>query len=587
VPRKETEKVFDDNDGGDVLNEDEDLDLLEDPDDGTSNVSSYDDPDLAYVEQATDDACASAQVTATPRLSLPFFPSTAAAVAGSSTSSSNFVSYFYLKDEVGLSEEVLWKITFEAGSALGMTAATIRKKVELLRNLVGLSMEEVRTVLGRHPALLHLSAEKNLGPTVLYLVRSLDLGRDDLRSLVVGCPSVLAYSRDRLASKLDFFRNLMGYSLEECRALLVREPRLMRSAVATSLVPKMRFLVRDMEVPLDTLRSIVLSNPRLLLYSLDDNLIPKLVYFLIMTLQMDLDQVQKLLTMYPQFLDYNLDRHILPLARYLMKDLEYNSREVRAMVLRHPRLLTFSLARIKRRAGYLRYELGLSADQVRRVLYQAPQAAIGLSDDHLRSKVEFLRSALGFDLHDEEDDVCADDGFRKVLTGMPTLLSLSVPNNLQPKVNYLQRSLGGEDNGEACSLLALREAVLRLPTLLGYSLEGRIRPRMERIVRSGVDPSSITVGIPMKDTDFDVWLSNRGTKVRRKRRSASSVAAVLEGDSSVAPSSASSGEGFQDAVSDGSVDDGGSNNVAIIHALSKVSLDGIVHWTRERRPRKR
>jgi hypothetical protein len=357
----------------------------------------------------------------------------------------------------------------------------------------------------------------------------------------------------------------------------------------------MRFLVRDMEIPLAKLRSIVSSNPRVFLYSLDDNLIPKLVYFLIMTLHMDLAQVQKLLTSYPQFLSYSLDRHIVPLAQYLTNDLGFGTPEVRALALKYPRLFTFGLARVKTRAGYLRYELGLGADQVRRVLGRAPQAAIGLGETNLKAKVEFLRSALGFGPGERGagggsggDDDSDDDGFRKVLAGMPTLLMLSVPNNLQPKVVYLVQSLGGR-GGEAAGRAALRGAVLRHAALLGYSLEGRIRPRMERILRSGADPSSITVGIPLKEADFDAWLRNKDAKSRKASPAAPSDAssALGEGLSAAPPSAAGSVEGERDALSGGSAEGAGNDKAATVQGFSGVASNGIAHWTRERRPWKK
>jgi hypothetical protein len=36
------------------------------------------------------------------------------------TESTDMIAYFYLKNEIGMSEEAMWKITLEAGSALGM-----------------------------------------------------------------------------------------------------------------------------------------------------------------------------------------------------------------------------------------------------------------------------------------------------------------------------------------------------------------------------------------------------------------------------------------------------------------------------------
>jgi mTERF len=466
------------------------------------------------------------------------------------------VSYFYLKNELGLSEEAMWRITFEAGSALGMTAATLRRKVDLLRDNLNLSPDDVRMVLERQPTILQLSADKNLAPTILFLVRALDLGKDELRTLVVESPSVLSYRKDNLVSKINFFTRLMGYSISECRELLVAEPKLLRSGVATSLIPTMRFFVRDMEIPLEQLRQIVQRNPRVLLYSLDDNLIPKVIYFLIMTLQMSLVQVQKLLCAYPEFLDYNLDRHTLPIAKYFMKDLEYSPNEMSSILLKFPRLVTYQLARIKHRVGYLRYEIGLGGSQVKRVLYQSPQLT-GLAFDTLRDKIAFLHESLQL----------SPSELRTVVAGMPTLLVLSPRTNLQPKLDYLLASFGGSNE-------LVRQAVVRLPTLLGYSLENRIQPRMDRILAAGLDPSSVTIGIPMREDRFLTWLERRAAKLGKDRY------AMTHLDGMTAYGSSSDQLQLQQEQQQQQQP----QPQLLLSADISPPAKGVVHWTRERRP---
>jgi hypothetical protein len=413
---------------------------------------------------------------------------------------SSNVSYFYLRNELGLSEEAMWKITNEAGSVLGITTATIRRKVDVLRDNMNLSDDDLRSIIERQPTILQLSADANISPTILFLVRALDLGRDDLRLLLLASPTILSYKQTNLKSKINFFTRLMDFSVDECRELLLAEPKLLRAGVRTGLVPRMRFLVRDMDISMEKLQLIVKKNPRILLYSLDDNLIPKCIFYLIMTLSFDLKQVEKILLSYPKFLDYNLDRHILPITKYFVKDLEVSPTEFRGILLKFPRILTHSLSKIKHVVGYLRFEVGLTGQQVKRVLYQAPQV-IGLNTDGtLNNKMEFLRVTFSLD----------DDQLRRVVAGMPTLLVLSIDRNLQPKTDYLREAFG--DNH-----VALQEAILRLPTLLGYSLDKRIRPRLQAILDAGLDPSRITVGIPMSQENFEGWLHRRKEKNRKQQ----------------------------------------------------------------------
>ena len=433
---------------------------------------------------------------------------------------SSDVSYFYLKDELGLSEEVMWKITHDAGSALGMKASTIREKVDVLRSTMDLSPDDLQRIFALQPTILHLSAKKNLAPTILFLVRQLDLTKQNLRILVVTCPCILCYSIDNLHKKLLFFQETMGYTMEECRELLCTEPKLLMAGVQEGLLPRYRFLTREMEFPKPEVRALIQRNPRILLKSLDQNLRPKIIYFLIMMLHMTSKEVFRLLQKYPPLLDYSLEDHFRPTLQYLIS-LDFSAYEVGRMWLKSPRMVTYSLPTIKHVVGYLRYELGLEAMHVRRVLYQAPQV-VGLTTENLQSKVDFFKQqfqvlALHASRNPHGDskpgpgkdcDSYDDDKIRKLIVGMPTLLNLSIESNLRPKIEYLKEQMGPEE---------LAAALDRLPTLLGYSLVKRIQPRMEAIIKAGADPGCLTIGIPMKEENFVAWLQSRVEKRSAKK----------------------------------------------------------------------
>lgn len=404
------------------------------------------------------------------------------------------VSYFYLQNELGLSEVAMWRVTYEAGSALGMTADTIRHKVDVLNATMNLSSEDIRQLIERHPTILHLSADKNIAPKILYLVRTLDLGKDELRELVLACPAVLSYSKATLSAKIRFFTRFLAYSTAEARNLILAEPNLLRASVRTSLVPKCRFLLRDLEMTPSVLKTIIAKHPRILLYSLENNLIPKLVYFLVMSLQLTPQQVGSLLQRYPGFVGYNLERHVRPISNYFLVELGWTTSDLARMLQRNPRLISFALSKIKHVVGFLRYKLGLAPNEVQRVLLAAPQL-FGLAvDTSVQHRLDYLQAELQL----------TDDQLRQLITGMPRLLTLSIGRNLAPKLEYL-RSVLGDD---------LQPTILKLPTLLGYSLDQRIRPRMQLILAAGIEPTSLTVGLPLSNAKFVAWVQ---AKVGKRR----------------------------------------------------------------------
>ncbi|KAL7465732.1 hypothetical protein ACHAXS_006058 [Conticribra weissflogii] len=417
-------------------------------------------------------------------------------LANSNNQNNPDIAYFYLRDTLGLSEETMWKITLDAGSLLGMTPRNLDKKVSLLRRTMNLSDEDVRVILGKQPALLHYSAERNLAPTILFLVRALDLSKGELRAMIMECPSILGYSLGNLNKKLGFFLNTLRFDdTGQVRELLVDTPKLLLCAVDTGLVPRMKFLHKEIQFSLEELRRVYLKNPKLLLYSVDDNLREKIVFFFILQLNMEPKHVRKLLLSFPQVMDYSLENHLVPIAYYFMTELEFSSIEVRSIVLKFPRLFTNSLFKIKHVTGFLRYELQLDANQVKRVLFQAPQV-LGLNaEGNLKQKIEFLRSRLKL----------TDDELGVVLSKMPTLLGCK----------YLESALLSQSRLPTKSPTILKDTILKQPSLLGYSLDSRIRPRMERLMKAEVPLDKITVGISMTEKKFQEWLSSSESREKR------------------------------------------------------------------------
>jgi mTERF domain-containing protein len=516
------------------------------------------------------------------------------------------LSYFYLRDELGISEDVMWKITNEAPSVLGLKAKTVRNKVQVLQSLVGFTDAEIRQLITSQPTLLQLSVKKNLSPTILYWIRQLEMGKKDLKALILGCPALLKYSRTNIHRKLAFFQTTMGYSLSDCRKLLVTDPRLLTSSVMTGLIPRLNFLNKEVEISLPDIRKIALKNPRILLMSVDLNLTPKCVFYFIMTLQMESKEVGKMLLKYPQVLDYNLEHHILPIHHYFLS-LDFSTHEFSRILRRYPRLITYSLIRIKRRIGYLRFELGLEANAIRRILHQCPQI-VSLGQENIENTVKFLLQAVapGASLVDSKnriqssgenkrskddyetttkdggdtsdaasggDDIIMveTDDDRDALTiiqilipGLPTLLALSIENNLKPKVEYLRERLGQEE---------LSNSLLRLPALLGYSLENRIRPRLEKIVEAELPGGKITVAITLKEDAFDGWLERQIQKKKSNVKEATTTTAGRTNNSM----SGTNEKNLPETTAEDDDTYAGTNN-----GNSRVVEEGgkIIHWRR-------
>ena len=91
------------------------------------------------------------------------------------------------------------------------------------------------------------------------------------------------------------------------------------------------------------------------------------------------------------------------------------------------------------------------------------------------------------------------------------LPGLSVSNNMEPKLAYLEQELN-------MTRAALRDHVLRIPAILAYSLDKRYRPRVEACRAAGVDAAYVLTAAPLTDEYFYERLETmRGGGRRRDR----------------------------------------------------------------------
>jgi len=168
--------------------------------------------------------------------------------------------------------------------------------------------------------------------------------------------------------------------------------------------------------------------------------------------------------------------------------------------LKYPRLFTLSLRKIKSVVGFLRYELGLEYENMKRVLFCSPQI-LGLHPQYnIKTKMDFLRGSL--DLTTEE--------LEKLVTCMPTLFQLSIEKNMKPKLEYLKNCF--QDEGK------LKQVLIAFPVLLGYSFEKRLQPRMQRLLDIGENPGKIVTAIVLTEKKFDEWIQDRTIAMEYKRR---------------------------------------------------------------------
>ena len=112
-------------------------------------------------------------------------------------------------------------------TVLRFTSENIQHKFDVLRKNLKLTDKDVCSIVEKRPLILHLSADNNIAPTILFLAQTLDLGKEDLRKLIRKEPTILSLNTATLQSKMNFFLDDLQLSPLELRKMLLGIQKLM------------------------------------------------------------------------------------------------------------------------------------------------------------------------------------------------------------------------------------------------------------------------------------------------------------------------------------------------------------------------
>ncbi|KAL0381804.1 UNVERIFIED_CONTAM: Transcription termination factor MT, chloroplastic [Sesamum angustifolium] len=196
---------------------------------------------------------------------------------------------------------------------------------------------------------------------------------------------------------------------------------------------------------------------------------------------MELEAIREVIRKFPAFAYYSLEG--------------VDKKQWAKVIYRFPPLLTYSRQKLKATVDFL-YEMGLSADNVSKVLTRCPNIISYSVEDKLRPTADYFRS-LGVDV-------------ALLLHRSPQTFGLSIEGNLKPVTEFfLER---GYSLGDVATMISRYGALytfslpenlmpkweffltmvypktelIKFPQYFGYSLEDRIKPRYETMRKCGV-----------------------------------------------------------------------------------------------------
>ncbi|EJK57996.1 hypothetical protein THAOC_21915 [Thalassiosira oceanica] len=148
--------------------------------------------------------------------------------------------------------------------------------LDAIQNKLGLTSEQVRTLVLRSPSVIGVEAVSIAGQLSTLDQRlhffqnevcAVGMSLDDVRAAVLKQPSLLKYGLDSLRSKVDFFEHEIGLSSDAIAKLATSAPALLGCSIRNNLRPKVAVLMKLGSLSQFEVGEMVAVSPHILLLS--------------------------------------------------------------------------------------------------------------------------------------------------------------------------------------------------------------------------------------------------------------------------------------------------------------------------------
>lgn len=187
--------------------------------------------------------------------------------------------FFLKRDNVGLNSKQLRKMVLSRPQLLSYKLSNIEATTKFFREELGLSNDELISILQSYPSVLMYSIDNRLRPTVAFLRNEVLCTNERVKRICISYPNVFSHSLEKtLLPKLAFFKEL-GLKRSEVSQVVARfAPTLWLSE--ENLKSKLDFLADSLGMHNFELRIVVLSYPQILGLGIESNMVPKMRFFL-------------------------------------------------------------------------------------------------------------------------------------------------------------------------------------------------------------------------------------------------------------------------------------------------------------------
>jgi len=403
----------------------------------------------------------------------------------------------------------------------------LNSKLLYLLNDINIKPKQLKRMLLSHPRLMEtvlLDSEDNITNTIEVLQTELDLSLEDIKMIQSNSlPAILSYPRSELRKRILVYKLDLSYPKKEITKMVWKDPRMLRTD-SKNVRQILNVFREELDINKEDVHTMLGKEILLLTYNAEDNILPTIRYLKESEVGKCLGMVErkKQSTLY---VSDPIEKH------------EIICQRLKSLIMGHPKILSSSIEKnLKPTVAFFLGECGLSEYEFGKVLYRRGGSLLEANLERtLKRKVAFFRENLGLEIDEGGDDI-DDDGdvnnksiqveipplekkspssssstatltnFQKkrllaqMLSINPDILTFSIENNLQPKIEYFTKSIGFTKE-------QLRYVLLKRPQLLALSLERNIIPKVEYFCIPRSTQSNKKGGLGMSREQVCDWLS--------------------------------------------------------------------------------
>ena len=222
-----------------------------------------------------------------------------------------------------------------------------------------------------------------------YLCLRLQLGPSETLAMLRTHSRLSSYPVDQLRRNLDVLETIANP-----QKLVLRMPSLLGMSV-DGLQSRVSFWKDEVGLTIDDLKKLVEYSPSMLQYSLEDNLLPKLTFFRDVLL-IELRDLRGITARQPSVWGRSLERHITPWVNSMMASFDFPTEADvgRILVLAPELLLCKWEGNLDAKVTFLRSRLELSREEMRVMVCKTPRVLGQSLSTSLSPKIDLMESKL-------------------------------------------------------------------------------------------------------------------------------------------------------------------------------------------------